>query len=69
MVSEVVVGQQWSLFNAARRQWLLAKVVHVENGKATLEYDPRYDISPPDNLCREDVTSLLNEPRQFRLVE
>lgn len=69
MVSEVVVGQQWSLFNASWRQWLLAKVVRVENGEATLEYDPRYDISPPDNLCREDVTSLLTEPRQFRIVE
>ena len=69
MVSEVVVGQQWSLFNASWRQWLLAKVVRLEKGKATLEYDPRYDIAPPDNLCCEDVTSLLTETRQFRIVE
>ena len=34
MVSEVVVGQEWSVFNAAWRQWLLAKVVRVEDGKA-----------------------------------
>jgi len=69
MVSEVIVGQQWSKFNTSWRQWLLAKVVRVENGKATLEYDPRYDISPPDNLCCEDVTALMAEPRQFRIVE
>ncbi len=69
MASDVVVGQQWSMFNASWRQWLLAKVVRVENGKATLEYDPRYDIQPPDSFRSEEVTALLTEPRQFRLVE
>ena len=69
MVSEVIVGQQWSKFNTSWRQWLLTKVVRLENGKATLEYDPRYDILPPDNLCCEDVIALMTEPRQFRVVE
>lgn len=66
---EVIVGQEWSIFNAAWRQWLLAKVVRVEDGKATLEYDPRYGIQPPDSLRREEAAALLTEPRQFRVVE
>ena len=69
MVSEVIVGQEWSVFNAAWRQWLLAKVVRVEDGKATLEYDPRYEIQLPDCLRREEVRALLTEPRQYRAIE
>ena len=69
MVAGVVVGQQWAMFNSARRQWLLARIVRLENGRATLKYDPRYDIEPPDNVCDVDALSLPSTPMQFRLVE
>ena len=57
-MSEVAIDQQWALFNAGRRQWLLARVVGLENDRATLKYDPRYEIQSPDNVCTVDVTSL-----------
>jgi hypothetical protein len=67
--AEVVFDQHWTLFNAARRQWLLATVVGLENGKAILRYDPGYGMKPPDNVSTIDVTSLLTTPMRFRLAE
>jgi hypothetical protein len=64
-----LIDQQWALFNAGRRQWLLARVVGLENDQATLKYDPRYEIQAPDNVCTIDVTSLLTTPMQFRLAD
>jgi hypothetical protein len=69
MAAEVVINQHWALFNAGRRQWLLARVVSVENSNAILKYDPGYGIEPPDNVSTVDVTSLLTTPMQFRLAE
>ncbi len=69
MAAEVVINQHWALFNAARRQWLLATVVGLENDNATLKYDSGYGMQPPDNVSIIDVTSLLTTPMRFRLAE
>ena len=67
--SEVVVDQQWALFNAERRQWLLARVVNLESDRAILKYDPGYGIAPPDDVRTVDVSSLLTTPMQYRLAK
>lgn len=69
MAAEVVINQHWALFNAARRQWLLATVVSLENDNAILKYDSGYGMQPPDNVSIIDVTSLLTTPMRFRLAE
>ena len=69
MESEVVINQQWALFNSGRRQWLLATVVGLDSEHATLKYDARYEIQPPDNICTVDVASLLTTPMKFRPAE
>jgi hypothetical protein len=69
MASEVVLYQQWSVYNSTRRQWLLARVVAIRDGQATLKYDPLYGIAAPDNLCVVDVSDLLTRPMQYRAAE
>jgi hypothetical protein len=69
MASEVVLYQQWSVYNPTRRQWLLARVVAIRAGQATLKYDPLYGIAAPDNLCVVDVSDLLSRPMQYRAAE
>jgi hypothetical protein len=66
---QVVVDQQWALFNAERRQWLLARVVSLDSQSASLKYDPGYGIQPPDDVRTVDVSSLLTTPMQFRLAK
>ena len=40
----VEIGQNWSIWDSGRRQWLLATVTRRAEGQATLKYDPRYRI-------------------------
>jgi hypothetical protein len=69
MAAQVVINQHWALFDAGRRQWLLATVVGLENDNAILKYDSGYGMQPPDNISTIDVTSLLTTPMRFRLAK
>jgi len=48
---------------------LLATVVGLDSDHASLKYDARYEIQPPDNICTVDVASLLITPMKFRPAE
>ena len=64
--SEVRIGQSWSAWTSGRQQWLLATVVSMKDGQATLKYDHRYGIA--DDERRVDETSLLGARNLFRYV-
>ncbi len=67
--NEVRIGQSWSAWTAGRQQWLLATVVSVKDGQATLKYDSRYGIAGGEDERRVDEVSLLGTRNLFRYVE
>ena len=69
MPPSVTIDQKWSVWSPGRRQWLLATVVGLEDGQATLRYDPGYGIAGSYNEQKADEASMLAEPNLFRIVE
>ena len=68
MMMDVAIGQNWATWVPGRRQWLLATVVRQKDGRATLKYDERYEISSGYDELTVDESTLLNEPNLFRIV-
>ena len=67
--SKIEIGQTWSAWVPGRRQWLLATVIHRDNGEATLKFDPRYGAGQGYDEQRVDETTMLTAPNLFRFVE
>jgi hypothetical protein len=65
---EVKMGQLWSIWVPSRRQWLLAKVIQREGGKATLKMDQRYNLARGYDEHSADETTMLESPNLFRAV-
>jgi hypothetical protein len=64
----VEIGQNWSIWDAGRRQWLLGTVTRRADGQATLRYDPRYRIGIGHDERRADESTMLGAPNLFRLI-
>jgi hypothetical protein len=65
----VTIGQKWSVWSPSRRQWLLATVIGQEDGRATLEFDARYEISATYDKHTADGADMLAESSLFRFIE
>jgi len=62
----VTAGQSWSVWVPARRQWLLAHVLHEENGRAMLQFDSVYGISAGHDRIQADTRAMLSATSLFR---
>lgn len=68
MLHTVEIGQNWSVWDAGRRQWLLAQVVRRIDGQATLKYDARYRIVTGHDERSADESTMLTATNLFRRV-
>lgn len=59
MQTAVEIGQNWSIWEPSRRQWLLGTVIRRSDGEATLKYDPRYRIGIGYDERRADESTML----------
>jgi hypothetical protein len=64
----VAVGQKWSVWNSSRRQWLLATVTALSDGKYTLKCDAGYGLAVGDDLVCADETAMLSTSNLFRFI-
>src|SRR5271154_1089996 len=62
MPTEVKLGQSWSVWVPGRRQWLLAKVIRRDAGRATLAYDARYGAGGGHDEQAADEVTMLATP-------
>jgi hypothetical protein len=69
MPANVTIGQKWSTWVPGRQQWLLATVIRLENGQATLKYDSRYGMASGNDEQRADEATMLATSNLFRFVE
>lgn len=69
MPTAVKIGQSWSVWVPARRQWLLAKVLRQEGGHVTLECDARYGAGRGHDEQVADEATMLAAPNLFRFIE
>lgn len=69
MHAAVEIGQNWSIWEPSRRQWLLGTVIRRADGEATLKYDPRYRIGIGYDERRADESTMLTTSNLFRLVQ
>jgi hypothetical protein len=65
----VEIGQNWSIWDSGRRQWLLGTVTRRADGQATLKYDSRYRIGVGHDERTADESTMLSTRNLFRLVE
>lgn len=64
----VAIGQEWSVWNSSRRQWLLATVTGRSDGKFTLTCDGGYGMAIGDELVRAEEADMLSTSNLFRLI-
>jgi hypothetical protein len=69
MPETIAIGQKWSVWAPGRQQWLLAAVVRLKDGQATLKYDTRYGVSVGDDEQVADEFTMLTTKNLFRFVE
>jgi hypothetical protein len=69
MHAAVEIGQNWSIWDPSRRQWLLGTVTRRADGQATLKYDSRYRIGVGHDERSADESTMLSARNLFRLVE
>jgi hypothetical protein len=69
MPSTIEIGQSWSTWVPARRQWLLATVIGRDNGEAILKFDARYGAGRGYDEQRADEITMLTASNLFRFVE
>ena len=68
MPQAIEIGQNWSIWDPGRRQWLLGTVIHRADGRATLKFDPRYRIGIGYDERNADEDTMLTAPNLFRLI-
>lgn len=65
----VAIGQKWSVWTSGRQQWLLAAVISLKDGRATLKYDARYGVGTGSDERVADESTMLTTSNLFRFVE
>jgi len=66
--TDLEMGQRWAAWVPGRQQWLLATLIRQNNGRVTLQFDPRYGIRSGDDEREIDAQDLLSTPSLFRRV-
>jgi hypothetical protein len=64
----VEIGQNWSIWDSGRRQWLLGQVIRRVDGRAILRYDARYQITIGHDERSADESTMLTATNLFRRV-